>query len=179
MNRAVFFDRDDTLIIDVPYNGDPEQVKIMPGARKACRLLRQLGYQLFMVSNQSGVGRGLITEAQVHAVNARVLELLGSELFTDVYCCFETPDNPMINCRKPSSYMLLKAKAEHDLDLSRSFMIGDKLDDILAGQNAGCRTIWLNYKDMLVLKKMTADFVTNNLEKAAEWIKVQHTKTPE
>jgi D-glycero-D-manno-heptose 1,7-bisphosphate phosphatase len=171
MNKAVFFDRDDTLIIDVPYNGEPERVELMPGALEACRRLRQLGYQLFMVSNQSGVGRGLITEEQVHAVNARVLELLGKELFTDVYCCFEAPDTPLTNCRKPSPYMLLKAKAEHDLDLFLSFMIGDKADDIVAGKSAGCRTIWLNSKGDLHLKNITADFIATNLLEAVEWIK--------
>jgi D-glycero-D-manno-heptose 1,7-bisphosphate phosphatase len=173
MNKAVFFDRDDTLIIDVPYNGDPKRVELLPGAREACRLLRQLGYQLFMISNQSGVGRGLITEAQVHAVNARVLELLGNDLFADVYCCFEAPDNPLTNCRKPSPFMLLKAKAEHDLYLPDSFIIGDKLDDIVAGKNAGCRTIWLNSKGMPLLKNVTADFIAGNLLEAAEWIRAQ------
>jgi D-glycero-D-manno-heptose 1,7-bisphosphate phosphatase len=173
MNRAVFFDRDDTLITDVPYNGVPERVELMPGARKACRFLRRLDYQLFMISNQSGVGRGLITEAQVHAVNARVLELLGKELFADVYCCFEAPDNPLTNCRKPSPFMLLKAKAERDLFLPDSFMIGDKEDDIAAGKNAGCRTIWLDSRGGPILKNITADFVAHNLLEAAAWIKTQ------
>jgi D-glycero-D-manno-heptose 1,7-bisphosphate phosphatase len=171
MNKAVFFDRDDTLIVDVPYNGDPGRVKLLPGARESCRLLRQSGYQLYMITNQSGVGRGLISEAQAHAVNARVLELIGKEYFTDIYCCFETADNPQTNCRKPSPFMLLKAKAEHDLNLPLSFMIGDKVDDITAGKSAGCRTIWLNSKGAPLLKKITADFTANSLLEAAEWIK--------
>lgn len=168
LTRAIFFDRDDTLIVDVPYNGDPEYVELMPGAREACRLLFDLGYKLIIISNQSGVGRGMITPEQVQAVNERILELLGKELFTAVYCCYDAPDQPN-SCRKPSPHMLLQAQKEHQLDLGRSFMIGDKTDDVLAGRNAGCRTVWLNPKGRP--PTVPADFTASDLRQAALWIK--------
>jgi D-glycero-D-manno-heptose 1,7-bisphosphate phosphatase len=138
--KAVFFDRDDTLIYDVPYNGDPDRVELMPGALEACRLLKQNGFELFIISNQSGVGRGRITAEQVNVVNERVLQLFGEHLFTDIYCCYDTPEDPL-DCRKPSPKMILQAAERYDIDLSQSFMVGDKKSDIDAGRNAGCRSI--------------------------------------
>ncbi len=138
--KAVFFDRDDTLIYDVPYNGDPDRVELMPGAVQACRLLKQNGFELFIISNQSGVGRGRITEEQVHAVNNRVLDLFGENTFTEIYCCYDTPDDPL-DCRKPSPKMILQAAEKYNIDLTQSFMVGDKKSDIEAGRNAGCRSI--------------------------------------
>ena len=176
MNRAVFFDRDDTLIKDVPYNGDPERVVLLPGARKACRDLKALAFQLFIVSNQSGVGRGFITRNQVQAVNRRTVELLGDSLITEVYCCFDVPEMPGDTCRKPSPNMLYQAAAEHDIDLEKSIMIGDKLSDVRAGKNAGCYAIYLVTRDdaeSLAIAKVEADYIANRPAEAVEWIKLQ------
>ncbi len=138
--KAVFFDRDDTLIFNVPYNGNPDLVELMPGALDACRLLKAHGFELFIISNQSGVGRGCITEQQVDAVNQRVLQLFGEGIFTDVYCCYDTPDDPP-DCRKPSPKMIVQAAEDYQLDLPSSFMVGDKKSDVEAGINAGCHSI--------------------------------------
>ncbi len=172
--KAVFFDRDDTLIKDIPYNGNPDTVALMPGAQDACRTLKKLGYKLFIISNQSGVGRGLITKKQVDAVNRRTLDLIGRELFTAVYCCFDLPGHPGEGCRKPSPKMILQAAKEHDLDLAKSVMIGDKLSDIRAGKNAGCFAIYYNSRrdaDELTLAHAEADYVTDRLADAVAWIK--------
>ena len=143
MNKAIFFDRDDTLIRDVPYNDDPDLVELMPGARQACHALNSAGYLLFIISNQSGVGRGYISVAQVKAVNDRLLDLLGGDIITDIYCCYDTPDDPP-DCRKPMPTMLLKASMDYDIDLIVSFMVGDKLSDVQAGDRAGCQTIHMH-----------------------------------
>ncbi len=172
--KAIFFDRDDTLIKDVPYNGEPDTVVLMPGARDACQTLKKLGYALFIISNQSGVGRGLISKEQVDAVNQRTLDLLGPGLFTAVYCCFDLPDQAGESCRKPSPKMLLRAAREHGLDLAKSVMIGDKLSDVRAGKSAGCFAVYYNSRhdaDELALAQSEADYVTDLLADAVGWIK--------
>ncbi len=168
MKRAVFFDRDDTLVVNVPYNGDPDKVQLLPGAAEACRRLRELGFRLFIISNQSGVGRGIITVEQVAAVNRRLLSLLGKELFDDIYCCYDDPAQPVEKCRKPSPAMLLKAARDHHLDLPSSFMIGDREEDVLAGRAAGCRTIRLFHQQEA--PQTSADFAARSLTEAADWI---------
>lgn len=164
--KAVFFDRDGTLIVNVPYNGDPEKVTLMPGAVEACRMLHEAGFCLFIISNQSGVGRGLITEEQVTLVNERTLDLLGRELFTAVYYCLDDPNRPISGCRKPSPIMLLTAHKEYGIDLQASFMVGDKEEDVQAGRAAGCRTVRLIQDD----GESAADFTASNLSEAVQWI---------
>lgn len=173
MRRAVFFDRDDTLIVDVPYNGDPDRVELLPRAREACHLLNENGFLLFIISNQSGVGRGFITREQVEAVNQRVLHLLGEHLFTDIYCCYDDPNDPIDGCRKPSPAMIFQARDAYELELSSCFMIGDKRSDIQAGHAAGCRTVFLESRSDPRERQAAheqADFVTTDLFRAAEWI---------
>ncbi|MBN1483031.1 HAD family hydrolase [candidate division KSB1 bacterium] len=168
MQKAVFFDRDDTLIVNIPYNGDPDRVELLPGAQEACRQLKRQKYSLFIISNQSGVGRGLITPEQVKAVNDRVLELLGDDIISDVFCCFDLPDDSP-DCRKPSNKMICSAAEKYNIDLSRSFMIGDKPSDIQAGINAGCAAIFIT-GGADTKAPISADFVTDNLLSAAAWI---------
>jgi len=169
---AIFFDRDDTLIRNVPYNGDPNLVELMPGAVQACQKLKQFRFELFVISNQSGVGRGLITVKDVAAVNNRMFELLGVELFTDVFCCYDAP-NLSDTCRKPSPQMIYKAQETYNLDLTRSVMIGDKWSDVQAGQAAGCFTIYLNWggtRDDLPNERNKATFVARDLMNAVDYV---------
>ncbi len=105
--RAVLFDRDDTLIVDVPYSGDPRRVRLMPGAREAVRLLRARRIPVGVVSNQSGIGRGLLTEAAVLEVNARVDALLGTPLDVWLHCPHLPEDG--CGCRKPAPGLILEA----------------------------------------------------------------------
>ncbi|HQG47290.1 MAG TPA: HAD-IIIA family hydrolase, partial [bacterium] len=177
-NSAVFFDRDDTLIRDVPYNGDPHRVELLPGAGAALQRLLDAGFLLIVVSNQSGVGRGLITPDQVEAVNREMIRQLGKPFFTAIYSCFAAPGEDDGNCRKPNPGMLLQASADHDLDLSDSFMIGDKLSDLLCARNAGCRPVLLiNPKDDPENRRAAAavaDHAATSLVEAAEWIVHEH-----
>ena len=169
MNKAIFFDRDDTLIKDVPYNSDPDLVSLMPGAKNICFELKKRGYLLFIISNQSGVGRGKITEEQVSAVNQRVLDLIGESLFTAVYCCYDAPDDRINECRKPSPKMILQAASEYNIDLPKSFLIGDKTSDIRAAKRAGCKALYLNSRldsDDFTSVESIADFVAADLHEA-------------
>lgn len=144
MRRALFLDRDGTIMEDRGYLHDPALVELLPGAAEALRALVREGWQLVVVSNQSGVGRGLITPAEMDAVHARFLELLraaGVEIAASYFCLHRPDEN--CQCRKPSPFQLQEAARELGLDLSQSWMIGDRRSDILCGKNAGCRTIWL------------------------------------
>ncbi|MBN1542476.1 HAD family hydrolase [candidate division KSB1 bacterium] len=173
MNKAVFFDRDDTLIHDVPYLADPHQVELLPGAQEALEALSGRGYLLFIVSNQSGVGRGWITPEQVAAVNAELLRRLGKNYFADILTCYDAPDGAQSGCRKPKPGMLFQAQRTHNLDLSHSFMIGDKLADIEAGRRAGCRTALLLHshtRPEVVMAQARADFAATSLTEIVDWI---------
>jgi D-glycero-D-manno-heptose 1,7-bisphosphate phosphatase len=136
--RAVLFDRDGTLVEDVPYNGDPERVRLRPGARTAVDWLRTHRFGIGVVSNQSGVGRGLLTRDQVEAVNARVDALLGG---LDVWAvCPHGPDDGC-SCRKPAPELVLAACAVLDVAPADAVVIGDIGADVLAAEAAGARGV--------------------------------------
>ena len=138
MTRALFLDRDGTLIVDVGYPRDPALVEALPGALDVLRELQQR-FKLIIISNQSGIGRGLITEAEAAAVHARVVEQFAAEgvTFTAAYYCPHAPDAGC-RCRKPAPGLLEDAAREHGVDLATSIMIGDKPSDVEAGRAAGC-----------------------------------------
>ena len=141
---AVFLDRDGTVIDEVGHLGEPERVVILPGVPAALARLADAGYALVMITNQAGVARGYFTEVEVEAVNARTGELLQAEgvRLDRWYHCPHHPDfTGACDCRKPLPGMLLRAAEELDLDLSRSWMIGDHPSDAEAGQAAGARSI--------------------------------------
>jgi histidinol-phosphate phosphatase family protein len=135
---AVLVDRDGTLVYDVPYNGDPSLVRPVPGARAALNRLRGAGVRVAMVTNQSGVARGVLTEAQVHAVNGRVEEVLGPMDATVV--CFHGP-NGGCDCRKPRPGLLLAAARKLGVQPGRCAVIGDVEADVVAARRAGARGI--------------------------------------
>ena len=150
--RAIFLDRDNTLIENDGYLGDPAKVKLLPGAGTALVALRGLGYRLIVVSNQSGVARGMFTEADVEAVNnemsRQLREKAGAYVDASYYCPYH-PQAPLPEfCadhawRKPKPGMLLQAAADFHLDLKQCWMVGDQGRDVAAGVAAGCRTILL------------------------------------
>jgi histidinol-phosphate phosphatase family protein len=140
--RAVFLDRDGVIIEDTGYLRDPSEVRLMPGAGACLRRLDEAGFELILVSNQSGVGRGLITRAQATAVHdATVAALADAGVgLSACYYCFHAPAEACA-CRKPSPAMIEAAAAERNLETAACFLIGDRSTDIEAGQRAGCRTI--------------------------------------
>jgi len=135
---AVLFDRDGTLVVDVPYNGDPDCVRPVPGARAALDRLRGAGLPLAVVSNQSGVARGLLTSEQVAAVNARVAELLGP--FDAVLVCEHGPEDGC-SCRKPRPGLVVEAARRLGVDPSQCVLVGDIGTDVEAGLAAGARPV--------------------------------------
>ena len=137
---AVFFDRDGTLIEEVHYCSDPSQVRAVIGAPEALLKLSQAGYALVIVTNQSGIGRGYFTHDDYRRVHDEVIRQLEPAQITGAYYDDSTPDNPGPR-RKPSPAMLEEAAREHGLDLSRSWMVGDKTCDVECGKNAGLRTV--------------------------------------
>jgi len=171
---AVFLDRDDTLIENVPYLGDPNKVKLIPGASSAIAELRRSKLPLIIISNQSGVGRGLITKEQVQSVDARMEELLGGgKVFTHYGHCYAAPGDPYDDRRKPSPKMLQESAAAFGLDLKKSFMVGNRLSDVQAGQAAGCRTILLNLRvppEELAASVQIASFTAKDWSSAKDWI---------
>ncbi|MGX8273637.1 D-glycero-alpha-D-manno-heptose-1,7-bisphosphate 7-phosphatase [Brevundimonas diminuta] len=143
---AAFLDRDGVLIVDSGYPHRPDQLVLIPGAAEAVKRLNAAGYVTVIVTNQSGVARGMFSEETMHDFNRRLVARLaeGGGRIDAVYACpfhseaaeerHRHPDHPD---RKPNPGMLLRAAAEHDLDLSRSFMIGDQPSDMEAARRAG------------------------------------------
>ncbi|HEX7602642.1 MAG TPA: HAD family hydrolase [Polyangiaceae bacterium] len=167
--RALFLDRDGTLIVDVGYPRDPAQVTLIAGVADALRGAKALGYELIIISNQSGVGRGLILPKEAARVQQRVAEMLVARgvVLDAAYFCPHAPDDACA-CRKPSPEMLLSAARERTLDLSRSVMVGDKASDVEAGRAAGCKTVLYGTD-----ARITADLVTTSwsaiLSQLAVW----------
>ena len=148
-HKAVFFDRDDTLINDPGYIQRPEQVFLLPGAAEALIQLKKMGYLIVVVTNQSGVARGLITEEQLERIHQRLKKLFaaeGAEIDAIYYCPYH-PEGTVkdfsieSNLRKPNAGMFFQAEQDLDIDLEQSWMIGDSYRDIKAGKAAGCHTI--------------------------------------
>lgn len=140
--KALFLDRDGTLIRHIPYLHKSEEVELLPGTREGLRLARDAGYLLFLFTNQSGVGRGYFSLDDVRKVNTRMLELLGlgSDLFTEICIAPEHPDASAVY-RKPSPRFILEMIARHHLQPSACWMIGDAPSDWAAGRAAGISSV--------------------------------------
>jgi D-glycero-D-manno-heptose 1,7-bisphosphate phosphatase len=137
---AVFFDRDGTLMEEVYYCGDPAKVRVYAGVSAGLRRLKEAGFRTFIVTNQSGIGRGFFTEEQYRAVQAELLAQIGEGLIDASYFCPDVPGTASAR-RKPEPGMLFEAAAEFDVDLTSSYMIGDKAADVECGKHAGAKTI--------------------------------------
>ena len=150
--KAVFLDKDGTLVEDIPYNVEPDLIQPVEGVWKSLRLLHDAGYQLVVVSNQSGVARGFFTEADLEPTEkwlTWIFTAAGASL-AGFYYCPHHPQGKVIQyavdcpCRKPKPGMLYQAAQDLDIDLAASWMVGDILNDIEAGNRAGCRTVLIH-----------------------------------
>jgi histidinol-phosphate phosphatase family protein len=142
---AVFIDKDGTLVRDVPYNIDPCRVQLAPGAGAALRRMKNAGYKMIVISNQPGIALKLFRERDLVLVNQRIQDLLSSyevEIDAFYYCPHEPGDH--CECRKPRPGMILQAAREQGVKTGMSWMIGDILNDVEAGNRAGCRTVHLD-----------------------------------
>jgi D-glycero-D-manno-heptose 1,7-bisphosphate phosphatase len=177
MSKAVFLDRDGTLIEERNYLRRPEDVVIFPGVGNALKKLQDAGFLLFIVSNQSGVGRGYFSMEEVERVNRHLAGELAREkvAFKMIYIAPEAPETPSRG-RKPSPQFLFDAREEFGVDLSQSFMVGDKLIDLECGWNAGVkgsvlvRTGYGAECERAAPEKVSRAAVVENLTAAAEYI---------
>ncbi|MGA8183942.1 MAG: HAD family hydrolase [Terriglobia bacterium] len=174
LNRAVFLDRDGVLIRKAPENQYItawEQVEFLPGVGEALRKLKQNGYLLIIVTNQSAVSRNELPVDVLESIHKRMVHHLARERATidAIYYC-PHDRNGNCPCRKPRPQMLLQAAAEHGIDLQQSWMVGDAASDIEAGRTAGCRTIWIRLPSFNGESPPPADFSTTSIQEAAGWI---------
>ena len=167
---AVFLDRDGTIMRDAEYLSDPKGIEIFDGAADALRRMKAAGYKICIITNQSGIGRGYFTEKEYRAVEAEVDRQIGPGVIDGTYFCPALPDSGA-PCRKPSPGMILEAQRDHAIDLTRSFMIGDKLIDAQCGRNAGVRTILVQTGfERRDGRSEAADWEVRDLTEAAEII---------
>ena len=180
---AVFLDRDGTIVREVEYLRSPKELRLLPRAGAAIRRLNEAGFAVVVVTNQSGIARGLLTEddlEEIHTVLRRRLARRGARVDAISWC----PHHPeavlpeyrrRCRCRKPSPGMLVQAGRELDLDLARSYAVGDSERDVEAGRRAGCRTVLVRTgygakTEARVGEGLSADHVADDLSGAVEWI---------
>lgn len=181
MNRAVFLDKDGTLIKNVPYNVDPALIRLMPGALDGLAALHNAGYLLVVVSNQSGVARGLFPESALGPVEEQLRDLMseaGAPLAGFYYCPHLPPGEGGTSCvcRKPAPGMLHRAARVLQIDLAQSWMVGDILNDVEAGRRAGCRTVLVDNggeTEWQLSLARTPDIIVGDLAEAAQAILVE------
>ena len=166
--RAVFLDRDGTLMEEVNYCNDPKTVRVFSGTAGALQKLRQAGWLTVVVTNQSGLAKGKITPEQYEAVNAEFLSQV-PEGIDAVYFAPDHPEKPTPR-RKPGTGMLEEAAREFGIDLAQSWMIGDKAIDVECGRRAGCRTVLVRTGYGAALENTGADFVQEDVVAALEMI---------
>jgi len=189
-SQAVFWDRDNTLIEDPGYISDPKQVRLLPGAADALSCLANAGFQNIIVTNQSGIARGLLTEAQLEKIHDRLRKLLadqGGAIDAIYYCPYLDSEEATVpeyrqdsDLRKPKPGMFAKAALEHNIELTASWCIGDSLRDAQAGKAAGCRTIVVadnSSTNEIKPNKCDVDFVVESLGKAVETVLAYTTDT--
>ena len=186
-NKAIFLDRDETLIEDPGYINHPDQVKPLDGVAEALAELKALGYKLIVVTNQSAVARGIVTEKVLGEIHNRLKQLLAEKgVFLDrIYYCPFHPEGVVpkyrkeSNCRKPNPGMLLRAADEMDIDLGRSWCIGNSSRDIEAGLRAGCRTILIDlpsHQKQLSPGQARPNYSAVNIKEAVNIIKKHHRR---
>ena len=173
--KAVFFDRDGTLIHEKPgtYLSDPAAVRLYAPVPRALERLAKAGFKFFIVSNQSGIGRGYFTEKEVNKVHQRLRDLLAPIAITDIVFCPHAPEDKCA-CRKPNTLLGKQLIQQYHIDPSRSFMVGDKKADILFGQGLGCKAILMTTANgKHHLKKypdLRPDFIAPDMLTAARFI---------
>lgn len=176
--KAVFLDRDGTINEDVGYLNKLENFHLISGVKPALGLLKEMGFKIFVVSNQSGIGRGIVSQETLDAIHERMTEELthaGIEL-DDIKYCPHRPEEKC-SCRKPSPKMIKDLAKKHDIDLKKSYVVGDKISDVLTGKNAACKTILLLSEEDEAANTdeedeewPSPDYVADHLSGAVEWI---------
>lgn len=188
--RGIFLDRDGTINEEVEYLNNVDQLKLIDGATGAIRLLNNAGYKVVVITNQSGIAKGYLTEDQLAIIHAEFKKMLEKEnAYIDaIYYCPHHPEAEVdayrmdCDCRKPKPGMLTQAAKDLDLDLKSSFIVGDKISDLGAGDAAGCRKILVRTgygKEMekeLPNTTFQANYIADNVLAAVKWI-LSHKKS--
>jgi D-glycero-D-manno-heptose 1,7-bisphosphate phosphatase len=169
LSAAVFIDRDGTIMEDTDYCSQPKDVRIFPGVLEALQLLKSQEFKLIIITNQSGIGRGLFTLDQYRAVESEVLRQLGNGLVDATYYCPDAPGKDS-KCRKPAPGMVVKAARDHQIDVSRSFLIGDKEIDVECAHNAGVRAIRVRTGIQRDVTGSNAEWVADDVPAAVQII---------
>lgn len=180
-DKAVFLDRDGTIVEDIGYINSPKDLALIPGAVDAIRMLNEAGYKVVVITNQAGVARGLVTEDMLQTIDKTLHKyiLSGGAHLDAIYYCPHHPEygfypyKQACECRKPHPGLIKKAEKDLKIDLSQSYMIGDKATDVEAGSRAGTKTIFvLTGKGMKEREKLNGkpDHVADNLLEAIQWI---------
>lgn len=177
-NKAVFIDRDGTINIDVHYLDDPDKFEMYPGVGEGVKRLRDKGFKIIVITNQSGIARGYFTEEQlsdIHEIMKQEFQKFDVTL-DGIYYCPHHPDDTC-NCRKPNTGLFVKAINEHNIDVKKSYMIGDKILDVSAGRKIGVKTILIpepHLKEEFLSKKpeweYNPDYIADDFCDAVEWI---------
>ncbi|MFC1637461.1 D-glycero-beta-D-manno-heptose 1,7-bisphosphate 7-phosphatase [Candidatus Margulisiibacteriota bacterium] len=181
MNKAVFLDRDGTIVEDVGYMNSPKQLEFIPGSIKAIKKLNEAGYKVVVITNQAGVARGLITEDMLQTIDKTLHKwiLSGGAHLDGIYYCPHHPDHgvypykQVCECRKPHPGLIKRAHRDLDIDPAQSFMIGDKATDVEAGKRAGTKTVFVRSgRGQAEEKKINGkpDHITENLAEAVDWL---------
>jgi histidinol-phosphate phosphatase family protein len=173
MKKAIFLDRDGTIIVDKNYLNDPEQVEFLPGAFEALKAL-QNDFLLIVVTNQSGIARGLVRVENMHLIHEKMQAVLKPH-GVKITAFYHSPHAPDSNhpLRKPNPGMLLQAAKDHRIDLGASYMIGDKPIDVEAGHRAGTKSILMSDE---ASETTAPDFLAQDLLVAAGWIQQDFQK---
>ena len=166
---AIFLDRDGTLMVNVDYPSHPDQVRVFPDVPGSLRRLRDAGFLLVIITNQSGIGRGLITEEQYQAVQERLLTALGSDLIAATFYCPDAPGPDAVR-RKPLPAMVHEAARSLALDLDRSWFVGDKASDVACGRAAGVRAILVLTGNATPEEGVGAAYIAKDFASAAQFI---------
>jgi D-glycero-D-manno-heptose 1,7-bisphosphate phosphatase len=183
LRRAVFLDKDGTLVENVPYNVDPACLRLTPHAAQGLRMLADHGYRLIVVTNQSGIARGYFDRAALDRVHDALGAMLRAEgvHIDDYLVCPHAPaafpSSPECACRKPKPGLLQQAAQRHGIDLRQSWMIGDILNDVEAGHRAGCRAILMdvgNETEWQMTPQRQPDLRVSDLLEAARAITAEH-----
>ncbi len=172
MKKAVFLDRDGTLTSERNYTLSPEEIKILPQTPEAIKILHQSGFLTIVVTNQSCVGKGLITLEELHRIHHAFLKILEKEgaSIDAIYFCPHHPDAGC-KCRKPSPELIFRAAKDYNIDLSKSYLIGDQKRDIEMGKRAGLKTVMVltGYGEEQS-KEANPDFIAKDVLEAAKII---------
>ncbi len=178
-NKAIFLDRDGVINKEVNYLSKSEDFEFIRGSIKALKILKQLDFLLIIITNQAGIARGYFSEEDLKKIHAKMIHILRTYniILDDIFYCPHHPDfTKTCECRKPKPGMIMKARDKHQIDLSKSYMVGDTLNDIKTGINAKCKAILVltgyGKEEVKKIKYIKPEFIFQNLLDFAEKLKL-------